>query len=192
MSGVVAEGTDPARGRFYLTQGTTLIGVDPVTGHIVARASGSAVAGSAGMYAVRNGVALGLDQGPNGEAWGYDLGAQRVTWTATGLPWPHYFVDIGGIGGSAQPDGATVIVAACAHLAPNPAPSPSGSGDLPGASPSGTSPSTSSPASGASASPAATGSATATRPAAATASPQPSPSNTAPGCQDPELVAISR
>lgn len=186
MSGVVAEGTDPARGRFYLTQGTTLIGVDPVTGHIVARASGSAVAGSAGMYAVRNGVALGLDQGPNGEAWGYDLGAQRVTWTATGLPWPHYFVDIGGIGGSAQPDGATVIVAACAHLARNPVPSPSGSGDRPGASPSGTSPSTSSPASGTSASPAATG------PAAATASPQPSPSNTAPRCQDPELVAISR
>jgi hypothetical protein len=199
MSGVVPEGTDPAQGRFYLTQGTTLIGVDPVTGHIVARASGSAVAGSAGLYAVRNGVALGLDQGPNGEAWGYDLGAQRVTWTATGLPWPHYFVDFGGIGGSAEPDGATVIVAACAHLAPNPAPSPSGSGDRPGASPSGTSPSaggspasasfgksTSSPVGGTSGSPGASGQAT------ASASPQPSPSNTAQRCQHPELVAISR
>ncbi len=142
LSGVVPEGTDPAKGRFYLTQGTTLIGVNPLTGRIVARASGSAVAGSAGMYAVRNGVALGLDQGPNGEAWGYDVGAQRVTWTATGLPWPHYFVDIGGIGGSAEPDGATVIVAACAHLAPNPAPGPSGSG-RPGTSPSGSSPSAS-------------------------------------------------
>lgn len=200
MSGVVPEGTDPAKGRFYLTQGTTLIGVDPVTGHVVARASGSAVAGSAGMYAVRNGVALGLDQGPNGEAWGYDVGAQRVTWTATGLPWPHYFVDIGGIGGSAEPDGATVIVAACARLAPNPAPGPSGSGGSPGASTSGSPPVDGPPASasfGKNSPPSASGTGVsgspgASGPATASASPQPSPSATAQGCQNPELVAISR
>jgi outer membrane protein assembly factor BamB len=206
LSGVVPEGTDPAKGRFYLTQGTTLIGVDPLTGRIMARASGSAVAGSAGMYAVRNGVALGLDQGPNGEAWGYDVGAQRVTWTATGLPWPHYFVDLGGIGGSAEPDGATVIVAACARLAPR-TPGPSGSagpGGSPGASRSpgasgspgpGRSPGPGSApgaggSPGASTSPGPSGSPATS--GSASASPPPSPSNTAQGCQDPELVAISR
>ena len=77
--------------------------VDPLTGHVIARAPGSAVAGSAGMFAVRGGVALGLDQGPSGEAWGYDLAPQRVIWTRPSLPWPHYFVDISGIGGSADP-----------------------------------------------------------------------------------------
>ena len=54
------------------------------------------VGGSAGLYAVRDGVALGLDQGPNGDAWGYDIGAQRVILTAAGLGWPHYFVDLSG------------------------------------------------------------------------------------------------
>ena len=127
LADAVFEGTDPAQGLFYLTEGTTLVGVNPLTGHVRARASGSAVAGSAGMFAVRDGVALGLDQGPNGEAWGYDVGLQRVTWTTPGLPWPHYFVDIGGIGGSAEPGGATVIVADCAKLAPTPPPSPPGS-----------------------------------------------------------------
>ena len=200
LSGVVPEGTDPAKGRFYLTQGTTLIGVDPVTGRIVARASGSAVAGSAGMYAVRNGVALGLDQGPNGEAWGYDVGAQRVTWTAAGVPWPHYFVDTGGLGGSAEPDGATVIVAACARLAPSPVPGPSGASGTAGASRPGSSPPvTGSPATGSfgtsvssRASPPAgvTGSPGPSGPASA--SPPPSPAPSPPGCQDPELVAISR
>ena len=70
IQGAVPEETDPAQEHFYLTEGTTLIGVDPLTGNIIARASGSAVAGSAGMFSVRDGVALGVDQGPNGEAWG--------------------------------------------------------------------------------------------------------------------------
>ena len=121
LAGVVPEGTDAAQGRFNLTQGTSLLAVDPLTGHVMARAPGSAVAGSAGMFAVRGGVALGLDQGASGEAWGYDLSAQRVIWTASHLPWPHYFVDTSGIGGSAEPDGATVVVAACGKLGPKPA-----------------------------------------------------------------------
>ena len=129
LPGSVPEGTDPGQQRFYVTEGTTLVGVDPLTGHITARASGSAVAGSAGMFAVWNGVALGLDQGSNGEAWGYDVSLQRVIWASPALPWPHYFVDLSGIGGSADPDGATVVVAGCAKLArrtscparPNPA-----------------------------------------------------------------------
>jgi hypothetical protein len=193
LAGVVPEGTDAAQGRFNLTQGTSLLAVDPLTGHVTARAPGSAVAGSAGMFAVRGGVALGLDQGASGEAWGYDLSAQRVIWTASPLPWPHYFVDTSGIGGSAEPDGATVVVAACGKLGPKPATqttSPpasasgaSASGAAGSASPStpasGT-PASGTPASGAAGSPSASGSAQAT----------PAPSS--PICLDPELVAIYR
>jgi PQQ-like domain len=193
LAGVVPEGTDAAQGRFNLTQGTSLLAVDPLTGHVTARAPGSAVAGSAGMFAVRGGVALGLDQGASGEAWGYDLSAQRVIWTASPLPWPHYFVDTSGIGGSAEPDGATVVVAACGKLGPKPATqttSPpasasgaSASGAAGSASPStpasGT-PASGTPASGAAGSPSASGSAQAT----------PAPSS--PICLDPELVAVYR
>ena len=125
LRGAVPESTDPSQGRFYLTQGTSLLEVDPTSGQVLARASGSAVAGSAGLFAVRNGVALGLDQGANGEAWGYDVSTQQVVWTASRVPWPHYFVDLGGLGGSAEPDGAKVIVAACGKLGPKSAPSPS-------------------------------------------------------------------
>jgi hypothetical protein len=73
------------------------------------------------VYVVRNGVALGLDQGGNGDAWGYDLAVQRVTLAAPGLPWPHYFIDPSGVGGSADPAGDLVIIAACQQLAPAPA-----------------------------------------------------------------------
>jgi len=198
LAGAVPEGTDPVRGRFYLTQGTNLVGVDPLSGGIVARAPGTAVAGSAGMFAVRSGIALGLDQGPNGEAWGYDVTAQRVTWTATGLPWPHYFVDIGGIGGSAETDGATVILTDCAKLAPRVAPGPSDSGQGGSAGPGGSGPSAPSSSGGpAGASPSAGPSAstggpagTASPDASPSATPSPSPSGQA--CQDPELIAISR
>ncbi len=208
LAGVVPEGTDAAQGRFNLTQGTSLLAVDPLTGHVTARAPGSAVAGSAGMFAVRGGVALGLDQGASGEAWGYDLSAQRVIWTASHLPWPHYFVDTSGIGGSAEPDGATVVVAACGKLGPKPASQPTS----PAASASGTSASGTS-ASGASASGAAgsaspgnqaTGTqgtstpATSTPASGAAGSPsasgpgQASPAPSSPICLDPELVAIYR
>jgi hypothetical protein len=193
LAGVVPEGTDAAQGRFNLTQGTSLLAVDPLTGHVTARAPGSAVAGSAGMFAVRGGVALGLDQGASGEAWGYDLSAQRVIWTASPLPWPHYFVDTSGIGGSAEPDGATVVVAACGKLGPKPATQPtsppasasgaSASGAAGSASPSTPAtrtPATRTPATGAAGSPSASGSAQAT----------PAPSS--PICLDPELVAIYR
>ena len=196
LAGAVPEGTDPAQERFYLTEGTTLIGVNPLTGHVTARASGSAVAGSAGMFSVRDGVALGLDQGPNGEAWGYDVRLQRVTWTSPGLPWPHYFVDISGIGGSAEPDGATVIVADCAKLAPESlpgtpgTPGPPASGGSGTASPSAGRASPSGPAGTGTGSPAPGGSAAAGGSPSASASAAPPP----PGqrCQDPRLIAIYR
>jgi hypothetical protein len=218
LAGAVPEGTDPGQRRFYLTEGTTLLGIDPRGGRIMARASGSAVAGSAGMYAVRNGIALGLDQGPNGEAWGYDVSAEHVLWTAPGLPWPHYFVDFGGIGGSADPDGPTVVLAACAKLAPSPVPGPSGSAVptgtvTPGATtaPAGTAaPGATTGAggsgtrgpSGAVTYPArpsvpaqasgAGGTPTAAGSPAGSAPAEPAPSASGQDCQNPELVAVSR
>ena len=118
IHGAVPESTDHRPSRIYLTEGSNLVGVDPLTGRVKATASGSAVNGSAGVYVVRGGVALGLDQGGNGDAWGYDLAVQRVTLAAAGLPWPHYFVDLSGVGGSADPASDLVIIAACTQLAP--------------------------------------------------------------------------
>ncbi|HLI39497.1 MAG TPA: PQQ-binding-like beta-propeller repeat protein [Streptosporangiaceae bacterium] len=176
MAGAVPEGADLDQDRFYLTDGTTLLGVGPRTGRVEVRASGSAVSGSAGMYAVVDGVALGLDRGPDGDAWGYDLARQRVTWTTPVLPWPHFFVDIGGIGGSVGQDGTVIFLAACGKLAPAPSPGPAGStGQGPASGPG------RSPAPGAGA-----GSATA---APATGSGSAGAGGQA--CQQPELVAVS-
>ena len=141
IHGAVPESTDRRPGRIYLTEGSDLVGVDPLTGRVKATASGSAVNGSAGVYVVRGGVALGLDQGGNGDAWGYDLALQRVTLAAAGLPWPHYFVDLGDVGGSADPASGLVIIAACTQLAPGSltqpsASAPAGSASGPTASPS--------------------------------------------------------
>jgi hypothetical protein len=125
VRGAVPEGADPGSRRIYLTEGSNLIGVNPLTGRVKGTVSGSAVNASAGVYVVRDGVALGLDQGASGDAWGYDIAAQRVTLAKTGLPWPHYFVDLSGIGGSADSASNMVIIAACAQLAPSPPAQPS-------------------------------------------------------------------
>jgi hypothetical protein len=116
MAGAVPEGADPAANLIYLTSaGTTLTGVDPLTGQVKTSVSGSVANGAGGMYVVRNGIALGLDSGASGDAWGYDVAAGRVTWTSAGLPWPHYFADLSGLGGSAAiaDDTNVVVVAAC-------------------------------------------------------------------------------
>jgi hypothetical protein len=183
VAGAVPEGTDPRQDQIYLTRGSSLIAVDPLTGQVTATASGSAVDGSAGLYAVRDGVALGLDQGANGDAWGYDIGAQRVTLTAAGLGWPHYFVDPSGVGGSADPASDLVVIAACTQLAPalpvsaSPSATPSGT---PVSSPSQTATSPSSP------SPPASASGTPSPDVSPSASPTPSQ-----GCLRPELVALN-
>jgi hypothetical protein len=183
VAGAVPEGTDPRQDRIYLTRGSSLIAVDPLTGQVTATASGSAVGGSAGLYAVRDGVALGLDQGANGDAWGYDIGAQRVTLTAAGLGWPHYFVDPSGVGGSADPASDLVVIAACTQLAPalpvsaSPSATPSGT---PVSSPSQTATSPSSPG------PPASASGTPSPDVSPSASPTPSQ-----GCLRPELVALN-
>jgi hypothetical protein len=129
MSGALPEGADPSANLVYLTSaGGALIGVDPLTGTVKASVTGSTANGAAGMYVVRGGVALGLDSGQGGDAWGYDLAAGRVTWTAQALPWPHYFADLSGLGGSAGQSTDTVVIAVCARLAPS----------VPGASPTAT------------------------------------------------------
>jgi len=141
MADAVPEGADPSAHLIYLTSaGGALVGVDPLTGAVRASVSGSTAGGSAGMYVVRGGVALGLDSGQGGEAWGFNVAVGRVTWTAPGLPWPHYFSDLSGLGGSAAEAGNVVVVAACPHLArPSITASPSVSSS-PSASPSGTGP----------------------------------------------------
>ena len=183
LGGAVPEGTDPRKQRIYLTRESSLIAVNPLTGRVTATASGSAVNGSAGLYAVRDGVALGLDQGANGDAWGYNIGAQRVTLAAAGLGWPHYFVDLSGLGGSADPASDLVVIAACPQLAPSSPVSPT-----PSTTPSGTPASSPPPTASSPASPGQT------TPASSTPSPDLSPSaSSAPGqgCLSPELVALN-
>jgi hypothetical protein len=111
--GVAAEAVDAVRQTLYVTSGKELIGLNPATGKVVTR---SATPGAAGLYAISDGVALGLDEGALGDAWGYDLARRRVIWTAKDVPWPHFFVDLSGIGGSADPSGATIVLASCGRV----------------------------------------------------------------------------
>ena len=150
------------------------------------------------MYLVRGGVALGLDQGGNGDAWGYDIAVQRVTLAAAGLPWPHYFVDLGGVGGSADPASGLVIIAACEALAQSAptqpsASAPSGSAPVPSALvPSAPVPSATTSVSPAiSVSPATSGSSDSSGSTPAPGSSPSASTSAAQGCLHPELVALN-
>jgi hypothetical protein len=110
--GAVFAGTDPVQRVIYVDIAGTLVGIDPRTGRNERRA---AVPGPTGTYSVRGGVALGLDHGAAGAAWGYSVSRRHVIWTTQALPWPHYFVDLSGIGGSADPASDTVLIATCAR-----------------------------------------------------------------------------
>jgi PQQ-like domain len=179
VSAAVPEGADSAAQLVYLTvAGGALIGVDPLTGTLRGSVSGATAGGSAGIYVVRGKVALGLDSGQGGEAWGYSMAAARVIWTASGLPWPHYFSDLSGLGGSADESGSMVVVAVCGKLS---------AADDPAATPPDT----------AAGSSAATSSGTPGAPSSGTSastSPSPSPSPSAAPeklCAVPELVALN-
>jgi outer membrane protein assembly factor BamB len=107
------QGVDLVTRRFYLSEQGGLAAVDPWTGKLEAW-----LPGSNGLYAERGGVALGLDEGADGSAWGVETASQRVVWTVSSLPWPHYFVDLSGLGGSADPRSDALIVASCAQATP--------------------------------------------------------------------------
>jgi hypothetical protein len=112
-AGAIPDGVDELQARLYLAKGSTMVGVDPETGEKIRR---GAATGSSGLYGVRGGVALGLDRGPEGAAWGYSVVRKRVVWTTPQLPWPHYFVDLSGIGGSADAASSIVLLTSCAKL----------------------------------------------------------------------------
>jgi hypothetical protein len=121
MRGAVPEGTDPATGLVYLTSGSgALVGVDPVVGVVATSVPSEVATGSSAVYVVRDGTALGLTGGANGQAWGYDLASGRVAWNSAALPWPHFYSDLSGLGGSAAISGGDVVVTACRRLAASP------------------------------------------------------------------------
>jgi hypothetical protein len=113
---VLPDTVDAVAERLYLISGNTLIGVDPQTGTAPARVNAASSSGSSGLYGVREGAVLGIDHGGLGKAWAYDIAAQRVLWTSRPLPWPHYFVDLSGIGGSAPPGEDAVLLAVCGKV----------------------------------------------------------------------------
>jgi hypothetical protein len=102
---------DPARDTAYIAEGNSLSALLLSDGHLLGRPAQSV---AAGLYAIRQGVALGLDQGALGLAWGYNMHTRRVVWTSGALPWPHFFVDSSGLGGSAGQDSSVTLVATCA------------------------------------------------------------------------------
>ena len=112
----VLELTDAGRGIVYLAVGNRLDSVEAAsTGDVLSHAA-SSVAGS--LYSVTDGVALGLDQNALGEAWGYSLATRKIVWTSAGLPWPHYFIDPAGLGGSISADGGVLLLASCGEVGP--------------------------------------------------------------------------
>ena len=112
--GALPDTVDAIAGRLYLISGNTLIGLNPQTGSTLARVN---AASSSGLYGIREGAVLGIDHGALGKAWGFGIAAQQVLWTSRPLPWPHYFVDLSGIGGSAPPDQDAVLLAICGQVA---------------------------------------------------------------------------
>jgi hypothetical protein len=103
---------DPTLDTAYLAAGNSLSALDLRTGQIRPGRPAQSVAN--GLYAIRHGIALGLDQGALGVAWGYDMSTRKVVWTSEALPWPHFFADPSGLGGSAGEDSAVALLATCA------------------------------------------------------------------------------
>lgn len=102
---------DPGTATAYIAVGNSLYALRPTTGDLLGRPAQSV---AAGLYAIRRGVALGLDQGALGVAWGYNMTSRKVVWTSSALPWPHFFADSSGLGGSAGQDSAVTLLATCA------------------------------------------------------------------------------
>lgn len=109
----VLELADSAQDVVYLATGSLLTGIDALSGGVISHAPLSV---ATSLYWVSDGVALGLDQNALGEAWGYSLTARRVQWTSPALPWPHFFVDLSGLGGSASRASGVIVLATCARV----------------------------------------------------------------------------
>jgi hypothetical protein len=114
----VLELVDTAGRTAYVASATSLVGIDPASG---VQTTSGAGAVSASLYAVRDGVALGLDQDALGEAWGYDLASRQVVWTSGSLPWPHFFADLTGLGGSVNSASDIALLTICGALGSAPA-----------------------------------------------------------------------
>lgn len=99
----------------YVATGAQLTAVNVQTGKSLDR---PATAVSASLYAVKDGVALGLDENALGEAWGYSMAKRRAVWTSAALPYPHFFVDLTGLGGSVSPGSAVTLLTECAAQGP--------------------------------------------------------------------------
>jgi hypothetical protein len=109
--GAVVEFVDQGKDAVYIATGNSLGEVDTSTGKRIGR---PAQAVAAGLYAIRNGVALGLDENSLGDAWGYNMATRKVVWYSAALPFPHFFVDPSGLGGSAGPGSPVTLLATCA------------------------------------------------------------------------------
>ena len=96
----------------YLASGNRLLGVNMANGK---RLGSAPISVASSLYAVTGGVALGLDEDGLGEAWGYKLSTRRIVWTSASLPWPHYFVDLSGLGGSISAGSTVALLATCAE-----------------------------------------------------------------------------
>ena len=101
---------DNEQGTVYLASGSRLLDVSTLSGTVISSAPMSV---AASLYSVTNGVALGLDENGLGEAWGYNLRTRRIAWTSASLPWPHFFVDLAGLGGSTSPGSLIALLATC-------------------------------------------------------------------------------
>ncbi len=114
---------DGGQSAVYLASGNRLVGVALSTGRVI---SSAPISVAASLYWVSSSVALGLDENGLGEAWGYNLRTRRIAWTSGALPWPHFFVDLSGLGGSVSPGGSVALLAICADVGtsvtPNSAP----------------------------------------------------------------------
>jgi hypothetical protein len=110
VPGAVAEGRDPVQGVLYANVAGALTGIDPGTGRILPAQPGTV---PDGVYGVRKGVALGLDAGAGGAAWGYSVAQRHTIWTAKSLPWPHYFAETSGLEGNVDPASGTVLLVTC-------------------------------------------------------------------------------
>jgi outer membrane protein assembly factor BamB len=110
--GAVLEGIDPVHDVLYADIAGAMTGIDPVTLQNEVADQGASM--PSGFYSVRAGVAIGLKPGPGGAAWAYSIAKRRAIWTAMPLPWPHFFADSSGLGGSVDQATGTALLVTCA------------------------------------------------------------------------------